>query len=77
VPAPLPLLDADPEGVEDTLAFKVMDTLGDTELETLALEDFEALGGALADLEEERQVEMEGVGEERLDSEVHALAVGQ
>lgn len=77
VAAPLPLMDTDPEGVADALALPVRDTLGDTELEPLALGDLEELAGALPDREAEKQVEMEGVGEERADSEAHALAVAQ
>ena len=78
VATPLPLLVPDPEAVLDRLALAaVKDTLGDSEQETLALGDFEELAGALPDWEDERQVEMDGVGEERADSEAHALAVGQ
>ena len=76
--APLPLLVTDPEAVLDRLALAaVKDTLGERELEPLALGDCEELEGALPDREAERQVEMEGVGEERVDSEAQALAVGQ
>ena len=77
VAAPLPLIDTDPEGVVDTLALPVRDTLGDTELETLALGDLEELATALRDFDAEKQVEMEGVGEERVDTEAQALTVVQ
>jgi hypothetical protein len=66
VAAPLPLPATLPEAVEDWLALRaVRVTLGDTELEMLALGDFEELGGALKDTGAEKHVEMEGVGEER------------
>lgn len=76
--APLPLLVTDPEAVLDRLALAaVKETLGERELEPLALGDCEELAGALPDREAEKQVEKEGVEEERVDSEAHALAVGQ
>ena len=77
VATPLPLMVTDPEGVVDALALPVKDTLGDTELEPLALGDLEELAAALKDFDAEKQVEMEGVGEERVDTEAQALAVVQ
>jgi len=78
VAAPLPLPATVPEAVGDWLALSaVKETLGDTELEMLVLGDFEELGGALMDIGAEKHVEMEGVGEERVDTEAQALAVAQ
>ncbi len=76
--APLPLLDPDTEARGDPVALPgVGDTLGDTEWDTVALPDLLELGGALMDLDAEKQVEREGVGEERADWVERALAVAQ
>lgn len=77
VAPPLPLLVTDPEAVVDLLALALNDALGDTEGDLLALGDREELAGALNDLEAEKQVEMVGEGEDRVEVEAHALVVGQ
>ena len=77
VAPPLPLRVTDPEGVVDLLALALCETLLDPEGDLLALGEREALEAALNDLEAEKQVEMVGEGEDRVDTEAHALMVGQ